>query len=157
MSVDDEYFSEEDSFELLQQRNYINVLLDGGKVQHVNQRNKVEHRNYDMREGTEEGIDEDVAMLERMKNDLLFENKFKIQEQQGSIAEDDVFKDIEVEIMARAQGRNQQLEDEELEDVDMEFIEDLRHCLLKFDSMKTWKEYQMRLKSLMVLILITYF
>ena len=31
---DDEYFSEEDSFELLQQKNCIDVLLDGGQVQH---------------------------------------------------------------------------------------------------------------------------
>ena len=37
---DDEYFSEEYNFELLKKKNYINVLLDGGQVQHVDQRNK---------------------------------------------------------------------------------------------------------------------
>ena len=37
---DDEYFSKEDNFELLQQKNFIHVFLDGGQVQHVDQRNK---------------------------------------------------------------------------------------------------------------------
>ena len=44
---DDEYFSEEDNFELLKNNNYINVLLDGGQVQHVDQRNEAKYRNYD--------------------------------------------------------------------------------------------------------------
>jgi len=48
---DDENFSEEDSFELLQQKNFINALLDGRQVQCVDQRNKVEPKNCDIRRG----------------------------------------------------------------------------------------------------------
>jgi hypothetical protein len=44
---DEEYLAEKDSLELLQQKNYINILFDGGQVQYVNQ---AEHRKYDMRD-----------------------------------------------------------------------------------------------------------
>jgi hypothetical protein len=44
---DEEYLSEEDSLELLQQKSYINILFDGGQVKYVNQ---AEHRKYDMRD-----------------------------------------------------------------------------------------------------------
>ena len=52
--------------------------------------------------------------------------EFEIRGQHGNIDEDDVFKYIETEEMAKVQGRNQQLED-----VNVDFIKDLRNCLLE--------------------------
>jgi hypothetical protein len=75
---DEEYLSEEDSLELLQQKSYINVLFDGGQVQYVNQ---AEHRKYDMRESTEGNIGEDVVVLEEAEREiLLLENLLKKSE-----------------------------------------------------------------------------
>lgn len=75
---DEEYLSEEDSLELLQQKSYINVLFDGGQVQYVNQ---AEHRKYDMRESTEGDIGEDVVVLEEAEKEiLLLENLLKKSE-----------------------------------------------------------------------------
>jgi hypothetical protein len=75
---DEEYLSEEDSLELLQQKSYINVLFDGGQVQYVNQ---AEHRKYDMRESTEGNIGENVVVLEEAEREiLLLENLLKKSE-----------------------------------------------------------------------------
>ena len=47
---DDEYFSEEDNFELVQ-KTYIDALLNRGQVQYEDQRDEVKHRDCDMDKG----------------------------------------------------------------------------------------------------------